>query len=99
MLLRIVKMTFRPEAVATFRANFDQNKAQIRAFPGCAHLELWQDRQQPALFFTYSWWQAEADLENYRQSALFRQVWAQTKALFAAPAEAWSLQGLENVNP
>ena len=99
MLLRIVKMTFRPEAMETFRAQFAAHKEQIRAFPGCAHLELWQDRQRPEVFFTYSWWQQPEDLENYRQSAIFRDLWPRTRALFAAQPEAWSLRGLENVNP
>jgi heme-degrading monooxygenase HmoA len=43
------------------------------------------------VLFTFSIWDSEAALENYRQSDLFRDTWAKTKALFAEKAEAWSM--------
>ena len=33
-------------------------------------------------FFTFSHWESEADLNAYRESALFGEVWPKTKALF-----------------
>jgi heme-degrading monooxygenase HmoA len=41
---------------------------------------------------TYSIWENTDALENYRKSDLFKEVWSQTKMLFAAPAQAWSLE-------
>ncbi len=41
MLIRLVRMTFRPDALEAFLALFDASAPQIRAFPGCRHLELW----------------------------------------------------------
>ncbi len=91
MLVRIVKMTFDPPHVPDFRHLFEAHRAQIRAFPGCAHLELWQDADQPHVFFTYSHWHRPEDLAAYRASALFRHVWGATRVLFAARPEAHSL--------
>jgi len=91
MLVRIVKMTFRPDAIAAFEALFNDKKTFIRNFPGCLYLELWQDIQQPGVFFTYSHWTGEDALNAYRDSGLFKEVWQQTKPLFAAKAEAWSV--------
>lgn len=92
MIKRIVKLHFDPEQVETFQALFEATKGQIRAFPGCEHLELLQDIHQPHLFFTLSYWSEEAALEQYRQSELFRATWEKTKALFAGRPEAWSVQ-------
>ncbi|PSR04993.1 MAG: antibiotic biosynthesis monooxygenase [Bacteroidetes bacterium SW_11_45_7] len=92
MIIRIVKMTFAPEHVATFKELFQQQKDKIRAFDGCEHLELWQDRSQTNVFFTYSYWRDDEALAAYRQSALFRETWAETKQLFAAKPEAWSVE-------
>lgn len=91
MIIRIVKMTFRMEEVETFRALFESKKQLIRGFRDCVHLELWQDAQDVAVFFTYSHWKSEEALNKYRSSALFKEVWADTKALFAAKPEAWSV--------
>lgn len=94
MIKRIVKLTFRPERVTDFLSVFEQTHAQIRAFPGCQHLELWQDEQRPEVFFTYSFWEDGAALERYRQSELFRGTWARTKPLFGERAQAWSVRQL-----
>jgi heme-degrading monooxygenase HmoA len=91
MFIRIVKMKFKKEACAAFEANFDQNKKKIRAFPGNERLELLQDKNDPTTYFTYSYWQKEEDLEAYRNSDLFKEVWSYTKTLFDAKPEAWSV--------
>ena len=96
MIKRIVKMTFRPEAVDTFVGQvFEHSKAGIRAFPGCRHMELLRSTRTPNVLFTLSYWDSEAALENYRQSELFKNTWAKTKVLFAEKAEAWSVQVLD----
>ena len=91
MIVRIVKMTFRPEELGTFQGLFEGWKPRIRAFPGCRHLELLHDRNDPRVFFTYSQWDDPEDLAAYRDSAVFAAVWPTVKALFAAPAEAWTV--------
>lgn len=96
MIKRIVKLTFRPEAVGTFLNEvFEPSKSAIRAFPGCRHMELLQWDSQPNVLFTLSIWEQAADLETYRQSELFQTTWAKTKALFAEKAEAWTVQVLD----
>lgn len=91
MIIRIVKMTFRPEETARFQELFEGWKPKIRSFPGCRHLELLHDVNDPRIFFTYSHWNGVEDLEKYRVSEVFASVWPVVKAMFAAPAEAWSV--------
>ena len=91
-LIRIVKMTFREDAVDTFRRIFDERKEKIAGFPGCSRLELLNDKN---IFFTYSIWEDEAALEQYRTSELFQSTWSLTKKLFAVKAEAWSVRKVE----
>lgn len=98
MIVRIVKMTFRPEEVGRFQELFLGWKPRIRSFPGCRHLELLHDMDDTRVFFTYSHWDGPADLEAYRDSEVFASVWPVVKGLFAAPAEAWSV-GREHVLP
>lgn len=94
MFVRIVKMRFQEENIAAFLANFELMKTKIRTAEGNRFLELYQDKNDPRIFFTYSYWETEADLENYRQSELFYDVWTFTKKLFNAPPEAWSVDKL-----
>ena len=96
MLVRIVKMTFQPDKVPEFLEIFRLSQRKIRAFPGCMHLELLRDAVRADVFFTYSHWQTAADLESYRQSEFFESTWTKTKKLFAAKAEAHSLESVKN---
>lgn len=91
-------MEFKPEHVETFKKLFDSQKENIRGFKGCDHLELWQDVKNKSTFMTYSYWMTEEDLDNYRHSALFKHVWANTKVLFAEKPKAWSVQVLHELN-
>lgn len=91
MLVRIVKMNFKKEEIESFQALFQKKKELIRNFDGCQFLELYQDQNSPELFFTYSYWENETALENYRHSDLFQNVWAETKKKFGGKPEAWSV--------
>jgi len=90
MLIRIVRMTFVPTQVPAFLAIFHATQHQIRQQPGCRHLELWHDADNPAIYCTHSHWHDAAALNTYRKSALFGEVWPATKRLFAAPPVAFS---------
>lgn len=90
MLIRTVRMTFRPDAVPDFLAMFEQTSPEIRGFEGCEHLELWQDAGFPNILTTYSIWSGEETLQAYRASELFKNTWARTRKWFAAPAVAQS---------
>lgn len=99
MFTRIVKMEFIPEDIPTFLANFEEIKSKIRNFPGCTFLELYRDKSNETIFFTYSRWKVVNDLEAYRKSELFGKVWKQTKSMFQKKAEAWSVDTLASVLP
>ena len=92
MIIRIVKMTFDQQRTDEFLNIFDESKQLIRAMKGCSRLELLNDINSPNIYFTYSYWNSENDLDNYRNSALFADVWTRTKVLFSAKAEAWSVE-------
>ena len=91
MFVRIVKMSFKEDKIDEFLVNFNANKEKIRNTKGCNFLELYRGRIDTNQLFTYSYWESEKDLENYRNSELFKNVWKKTKILFNKKPEAWSL--------
>ena len=91
MFVRIVKMSFQPSKTEEFLHNFHENKEKIRNFKGCRFLELYRDKKYDNIFFTYSYWDSEEDLETYRKSDLFKTVWNKTKILFDDLPQAWSV--------
>ncbi|WP_459211612.1 putative quinol monooxygenase [Aquimarina rhabdastrellae] len=97
MIIRIVKMGFVPEEIDNFLAVFDASKEKIRHFEGCTHLQLLRDEHHSHQFFTYSHWKSEEALNKYRHSALFKEVWAETKSKFNQKPEAWSVHEVVHV--
>ena len=77
MIIRIVRMHFTEAGVAEFLDIFDKHKTAIRDFPGCTHLELLRDQDDPNCFTTLSYWEHPSGLNSYRQSPLFEEVWGQ----------------------
>lgn len=92
MLIRIVRMHFTEAGVDEFLDIFNQHKQAIRNFPGCTHLQLLKDADDPNCFSTLSHWNGPDDLENYRKSDLFGSVWGRVKTLFSERTQAFSLE-------
>jgi quinol monooxygenase YgiN len=92
MIKRIVKMSFETTKVEAFKAIYKANWQKISSFEGCKHVELLQDQFNPNVFFTFSIWQNEADLNAYRNSELFATVWSSVKALFNDKPLAWTVK-------
>jgi len=92
MITRIVKMGFKQEYLKNFEAVFQKNKNSILAFKGCHHVALYKDTQQSNVYFTYSHWDNESVLNEYRHSVFFQETWKNIKPMFNQKPEAWSLK-------
>lgn len=85
-------MTFRPEESQRFADFFSTVYPTIKAFEGCQHLELWRDTTDQNIYFTFSVWESEHHLNQYRFSDFFKQTWDTTRAMFEKKAEAVSCE-------
>jgi heme-degrading monooxygenase HmoA len=56
---------------------------------------LLEEVSKKGIYFTYSIWDSEEDLELYLRSDLFKMTWQSVKPLFAAKAKAWSTFSVE----
>ena len=90
MLVRIVKLSFKKEALSLFYKEFDKHKHHIASFPGCRGMKLLKGIDDPTVVMTYSHWDNKDALNNYRESDLFTGLWTKIKPMFANKPEAWS---------
>jgi len=95
-MIRIVKLTFQEDKIQDFLSFFDTVKHIVNNFPGCEGMQLLQDIHNPSIVMTYSHWKDENDLENYRVSNEFKNIWSTIKPWFAQKAEAWSVDAYFN---
>jgi quinol monooxygenase YgiN len=58
-----------------FEKIFEESAPKIRAVEGCLHVHLLNDVNDENRYFTYSKWNSEEALDNYRNSDLFKATW------------------------
>lgn len=90
MVTRIVKLQFQKDKAEDFLAFFETIKHKVNNYPGCAGMRLIQDIHRPEIFMTYSLWETEEQLNGYRDSQTFGEVWPIIKPWFDARPEAWT---------
>lgn len=81
MIVRLVSLKFHPQHRERFLQLFEQVYPQIRARPGCLALHLVAEADGAADFLTISIWRSPEDLEAYRQSDVFGEVWPQVREM------------------
>ena len=91
-MLRIVKLHIKPDQTEAFTKRFMAHKAKLLKMPGCQSVTLVCDQKVKNQFVTISEWRQETDLESYRDSALFLDVWRVVKPMFAAKAQVQNLE-------
>jgi len=85
-------MYFTKDGIEKFLEIFNENADAIRQMEGCTHLELLRDIDDTGHFTTLSTWTRIEQLDQYRASPLFRQVWGRVKMLFARKPVAYSMR-------
>ncbi len=98
MIIRIVKLTFQKDKASEFVEDFNEFREKIMDFDGCELLDLLEEKNNPGVYMTYSYWKDEESLERYRNSDLFKSVWTPTKEKFAEKAEAWTMERVLGVH-
>lgn len=88
MITRLVKLTIAKDKIPDFESIFVANKEQIAQFPGCVSVKVLRDVNTPNIFFTYSIWESEEAINNYRKSELFGSIWPNAKKTFCDKPEA-----------
>lgn len=92
MIIRIVKLTFQEDKTQDFLSFFDTIAQVVNTFPGCQGMKLIKNIHSPQIIMTYSHWDSEEALNNYRDSETFRHVWSTIKPWFGDRPEAWSME-------
>ena len=91
-LQRIVKLTFQEKHTEDFERYFTEIKDKVAGQPGCKGVKLLKEKKGSGVYFTYSTWESEEDLNRYRETPLFGSVWPTVKAWFSDKPEAWSTE-------
>ena len=85
MIIRFVRLQFKPEFIGEFLRLYRKSKPHILGMEGCKGVRLLRDTSDETVFFTLSEWTDTQTLDSYRHSEFFRNLWPAVKAGFSAP--------------
>ena len=88
MITRIVRLTIQENHIDDFAVFSEQIKTTIQSFSGCSELKILHNNYKPEIFMTYSIWDNEAALNEYRKSEFFLKIWPKAKLWFSAKPSA-----------
>ena len=91
MITRIVKLHFHANFCSEFENNFSEFKKVVSSFEGCKSVKLLKSNSI-GIYFTISQWEQESNLDQYRTSETFKEIWNTLKPYFVERAEAWTTQ-------
>lgn len=92
MITRIVQLEFQEDRIEEFLRFFEEIKHLVNNFDGCYGMKLLRDVNNPCIVMTYSKWDSQESLNNYRKSTTFGKVWPTIKPWFSNRPQAWSVQ-------
>ena len=95
MIIRLVKMTFKPEESARFLSLYQAVQPKILLFPGCLSVDLLHEVLDEHAYTTYSRWQSHEALEAYRQSDFFKATWSEVRQMLRTKTLAVSYRKVE----
>ncbi len=96
MILRVVKLKVDPrkmEAFQLFMENLHDEKLRLN---GCLHFDFFNERQNPNIFYSYTIWEHEKFLKQYKKTDLFKEVVQTLRELCIDEPQAWTIQNVFN---
>lgn len=97
MIKRLVKLTIDTNHVDSFMKLYEIANTQIIKQNGCSYLSINKVAGTVNEYFTFSIWASHQDLDHYKKTELFKTTWKAMKVYFIAPAQAWSLELIEEI--
>ncbi|MFH2141046.1 MAG: antibiotic biosynthesis monooxygenase family protein [Bacteroidota bacterium] len=96
MIIRIVKMEVKDSEIENFKSMIQSIQDKIESFDGCHSVNILCDKNQSNRFFSYSSWETEQHLNDYRKSEFFVEIWSEVKKFFIKEAQAWTVEDAFN---
>ncbi|NOZ46012.1 MAG: antibiotic biosynthesis monooxygenase [Chlorobi bacterium] len=92
MITRIVKMSIKKDKVADFIKYFEIFNEKIKKFDGCEHHDFLEDKNAQNIFFTYTTWKTERQIERYRRSETHRLHKEKMQEFYNKEDTAWTVE-------
>jgi quinol monooxygenase YgiN len=91
MIKQIIKFDIKPEHISEFKSAIISTKKEAVKEAGSLEISLFQDKNQPNIFFEYSRWQDQAAVDAHRKKSHTVKIVELADTLSQTPVQAMNL--------
>ncbi len=96
MILRVVKMELIEKKVELFELFMKNLKDEKLKQEGCLHHDIFCDKDNSLIYFSYTIWATEKYLKKYKKTELFKEVTRTIRTLCFKEPIAWTVENVFN---
>ena len=93
MITRIIKLRLK-DSTDEFIKYINSIHDEIFQFTGCHNMEVLNDKDDPKVFFIYTIWKNETELNKFRNSSFNRNFWNTLQDLCESRPEVWTVENI-----
>jgi len=96
MILRVVKMELIETKIGLFERFMSNLKDEKLRQEGCLHHDIFCDKDNNSIYFSYTIWNNEKSLKKYKKSELFKVVSQTIRSFCVKEPLAWTVENVFN---
>ncbi len=96
MILRVVKMKVDLRKIDAFKLFMDNLHDEKLRLAGCLHFDYFNERQNPSIYYSYTIWEHEKYLKQYKKTEFSKEVLQTLRDLCVEEPQAWTIQNVFN---
>lgn len=87
-------MTVKEQYIDSFRKRVPVISNEVRRVSGCMHNDIFRDRNNDNIFYSYTIWSSEEDIERYLKSMYYKEIWGDIWDYFKKEPMAWKIDNM-----
>lgn len=76
---------------ALFKQTLKDYQKALKEQKGCMHLDMFSDKKEKDIFYSYTIWDNDTNLKKYRKSALYKELSGKILPLCDKEPKAWTV--------
>lgn len=84
-------MHIKTKDIVKFRDTFTNYQSQIKDFKGCMQHDIFCDKEKEEIYYSYTIWDSEKNLNKYRKSTLLKEINTNIIQYCSKDPQAWTI--------
>ena len=94
MIIRVVKIPIKDASINSFIKRIPIISNEVRRVSGCIHNDIFRDKMKENIFYSYTIWNSDEDIEKYLGSQYYKDIWGDLWDYFEGTPKSWKIDNI-----